>query len=595
MAQYPELTPADRADVVCRVFEQKVKDFLTFLKEVKTFGDVSAVLYTIEFKKRGLPHCHTLLWVDSKNEMQNAQQIDNYISTKIPDSVQDPRGYKLVTGLMMHEPCGAVSPSAACMQEGPCGPDHILAKISNSDESTTTIGNRPHIDEIQNYINGRFICPYEDCWRIFDFPIHSREPAVQILNVHLENMQRVNFHESDRLDIIRRQVRTKKSLGRLTYVHPSLDDLFYFRMLLCHRKGCKSPVEVHTVNRQILPTYRTACKALGLLADPLKLWIKYWEAMGDDIPEKISRKTKIPNYHVNTEELQGYILYELEKILNAFGKSVTEFGLQPPPQHLLKDLQNKLLMEEKNYKRGTLIRLRSRWYWETFLWRTIISSLRSHGKIVLAVASSGIASLLLLAGSTTHSRFKLPLELTDKSLCRAKKKSQLGNLLVETDLIIWDEAPMNDKLYFETLNRTLRDIISAPNVVFGGKTVALGGDFRQTQPVKKGASKEELIAASITKSHLWPYFKVCMLKENTRLLRSGLTSEQQRRSEQFAKWLLDVGNGEIGEPDAENEQDSSWVTILPEYTVTADEAGMSELIDFIYDDTTLKAPTAGSL
>ncbi|GKD66318.1 DNA helicase [Tanacetum coccineum] len=29
MAQYPELTPADRADVVCRVFEQKVKDFVS--------------------------------------------------------------------------------------------------------------------------------------------------------------------------------------------------------------------------------------------------------------------------------------------------------------------------------------------------------------------------------------------------------------------------------------------------------------------------------------------------------------------------------------------------------------------------------------
>ncbi|GJY88374.1 DNA helicase [Tanacetum coccineum] len=137
--------------------------------------------------------------------------------------------------------------------------------------------------------------------------------------------------------------------------------------------------------------------------------------------------------------------------------------------------------------------------------------------------------------------------------------------------------------------------MSAPNIVFGGKTVVLGGDFRQTLPVKKGASKEELIAASIAESHLWPHFKVCTLKENMRLLRSGLTAEQKRRSEQFAKWLLDVGNGEIGEPDAGNEQDSSWVTISPEYTVTADEAGMSELIDFIYDHTTLKAPTAESL
>jgi ABC-type branched-subunit amino acid transport system ATPase component len=60
---------------------------------------------------------------------------------------------------------------------------------------------------------------------------------------------------------------------------------------------------------------------------------------------------------------------------------------------------------------------------KTFLWKTIISSLRSEGKIVLAVASTGITSLLLLAGRTAHSRFKLPLELTEETLCIIKKNS----------------------------------------------------------------------------------------------------------------------------------------------------------------------------
>nr|GEU72546.1 DNA helicase [Tanacetum cinerariifolium] len=579
---HPQLTPADRADVVCRVFEQKVKDFLTFERSENVWRRFC----------RGLSHFHTLMWVDSKNERQDVQQIDNYISAEIPDSVQDPRGYKLVTELMMHGPYGAANSSALCIRDtgihvmkgesgldnydvvpynhALClafeahinveyygwimlikylfkyiskGPNRIIAKINSSDESTTAIGSRPRIDEIQNYID-----------------------------------------------------------------------------------------EVQTVNGQILPNYRAACEALSLLgddkewdtaleestisatskelmilfsqiliycdvADPLKLWIKYKEAMGDDIPAKISRKTKIPNFHVNTEELQGYILYELEKILNSFGKSVTEFGLQAPPQHLLRDLENKLLIKEKHYKRDLLkedaaesvpkLNRDQRKIFDliisasmtnrqellfayghggtgkTFLWRTIISSLRSQGKTNLAVASLGIASLLLPAGRTTHSRFKPPLELIDKSLCYVKKKSQLGNLLVETDLIILDEAPMNDKRCFETLDMMLRDLMSTPNVIFRGKTIVLGGDFSQTLPVKKGASKEQLIAASIAESYLWPHFKVCMLKENMRLLRSGLTAKEKSRSEQFAKWLLDVGNGEIGEPDTENEQDSSWVTIPP--------------------------------
>ena len=62
---------------------------------------------------------------------------------------------------------------------------------------------------------------------------------------------------------------------------------------------------------------------------------------------------------------------------------------------------------------------------KTFLWKTIINTLRSEDKIVLAVASSGIPSLLLPSGRTAHSRFKLPLELTDESMCFINKNTLL--------------------------------------------------------------------------------------------------------------------------------------------------------------------------
>jgi hypothetical protein len=42
-----------------------------------------------------------------------------------------------------------------------------------------------------------------------------------------------------------------------------------------------------------------------------------------------------------------------------------------------------------------------------YVWTTIMSYLQGQGKIVLAVASSRIASLLLLGGKTAHSRFKI--------------------------------------------------------------------------------------------------------------------------------------------------------------------------------------------
>ncbi|GJV48681.1 DNA-directed DNA polymerase [Tanacetum coccineum] len=51
--------------------------------------------------------------------------------------------------------------------------------------------------------------------------------------------------------------------------------------------------------------------------------------------------------------------------------------------------------------------------------------------IVLAVASSGIASLLLPVGWTAHSRFVIPLELMENSTYDIKQNTQLAELMQE--------------------------------------------------------------------------------------------------------------------------------------------------------------------
>ena len=145
---------------------------------------------------------------------------------------------------------------------------------------------------------------------------------------------------------------------------------------------------------------------------------------------------------------------------------------------------------------------------KTFLWTTLLYSLRSQGKIALAVASSGIASLLLPGGRTPLSRFKIPLEISENSMCTIKKNTHLAELVQNTSLIVWDEAPMNHRYCFEALDRTLRDIMSdtRPNVEdmqFGGITVVLGGDFRQTLPVIKNATKQQILKSCIVNSYLW--------------------------------------------------------------------------------------------
>ncbi|CAH9071829.1 unnamed protein product [Cuscuta europaea] len=66
---------------------------------------------------------------------------------------------------------------------------------------------------------------------------------------------------------------------------------------------------------------------------------------------------------------------------------------------------------------------------KTFVWRTLSAAIRSKGEIVLNVASSGIASLLLPGGQTAHSRFAIPFSLNEDSTCNINRAVQLHNLL----------------------------------------------------------------------------------------------------------------------------------------------------------------------
>ncbi|GJR01101.1 DNA helicase [Tanacetum coccineum] len=312
--------------------------------------------------------------------------------------------------------------------------------------------------------------------------------------------------------------------------------------------------------------------------------------MSHDMPRRVSEMVQLHDYHLNNDSLQGYTLYEIEVILNNYGKSFQNFGLTPPQKDMLAQLSNRLLMEERNYNVDALMKERNDsvpklnaqqkaiydliinananhqqelifvyGYGETgktFLWKTIISTLRSEGKIVLVVASSGIASSLLPSGRTSHSRFKLPLELTEESLCRIIKNTHLGKLLSDTDLIIWGEAPMNDQRCFEALDRTLRDILNEPSSLFGDKSVIL---------------------------------------ENMRLARPDISLEERSMVNSFASWLLDVGDGKVGQPAKEDPENTSWIDVPPSSCVPPNDQGLLNLIDFIYDQNTLQMPSAATL
>ena len=119
-----------------------------------------------------------------------------------------------------------------------------------------------------------------------------------------------------------------------------------------------------------------------------------------------------------------------------------------------------------------------------------------RGDIILTVALSGIASLLLPNGRTAHSNFVIHVPTLDNSTCNIHQGTKQVELLKATNLIIWDKAPMDHKYCFKALDKTLNDIVCMSNsnsVQFGGKVVLFRGDFKQILPVILRGSRSNIV------------------------------------------------------------------------------------------------------
>ncbi|GKB15347.1 ATP-dependent DNA helicase PIF1-like protein [Tanacetum coccineum] len=211
---------------------------------------------------------------------------------------------------------------------------------------------------------------------------------------------------------------------------------------LLEREGATSFEKLMTVNKQVYTTFKAACFAHGLLNDD-KEWThaiaeaSFW-ALGPQLCDLFV--TILLFCELTEEQLRNYCLLEIQELLNRHRKYLREFQDLPQPNpRLLTNLDNRI--------------------GKTFLYKTIIARIRSTRMIVLAVASFGIASLLLPGGRTAHSRFVIPLELMEKNTCGIKQNTHLAELMQEVKLIIWDEAPMTQRYAFEALDKTLRDIL----------------------------------------------------------------------------------------------------------------------------------------
>lgn len=119
LAIIPGQCSADRPDIINRVFHIKLHLLMDDIIENEFFGPVTAVVYTIEFQKCGLPHVHIILWLDKDGPLTPAD-IDRLISAQLPDPSIDKVGYEAVTAFMIHGPCGDANPFCSCMVNGEC-------------------------------------------------------------------------------------------------------------------------------------------------------------------------------------------------------------------------------------------------------------------------------------------------------------------------------------------------------------------------------------------------------------------------------------------------------------------------------------------
>ena len=311
------------------------------------------------------------------------------------------------------------------------------------------------------------------------------------------------------------------------------------------------------------------------LTNPLAIWEEFKEGFCDDLaPLLVIGAVAVPagGEDIGASLAYNYGLYHIQEFLNEYGKSLAEFGLPQPvldwrqnvnqaggnvgigekleyyrvQEQMLFDSMREKLNEEQVVCFNAIVAAVEHYEQEpeqqelsgafflhgpagtgkTFLYNCLCSYFRAQGKIVLCVASSGIAVQLLPDGRTAHSRFKIPLTNDINAVCNITRNLFLADLIRRTSLIIWDEVSMQHKACFEAVNRTLNDVCrTGDQRLFGGLPIVLGGDFAQILPVIRRGARQLTVLASIRHSSVWNRLRILRLRRSMRMITSEANYE----------------------------------------------------------------------
>ncbi|CAN1242019.1 ATP-dependent DNA helicase PIF1 [Linum perenne] len=342
------------------------------------------------------------------------------------------------------------------------------------------------------------------------------------------------------------------------------------------------------------------------VSSPQTLFEQWWPSMADDFKRRLQRLTDNPVQDPLPANLRNEVLHSLQSLLQNYSSSLSHFNLPLPTCMPEADQQDDLVSQQLQYDiaheaesytqtRASLNNCQATAHdailrslssdsnnlfflyghggtGKTYLYNCIISKIRSEHKIALVVASSGIAATLLPGGVTAHSRFKIPIEVDHASTCAIKKGTNLARLMQQATLIVWDEAPMVHRLSFEAVDRTLCDIMNTPTEgpnykPFGGKTVILGGDFRQTLPIVKNGGREDNLGASLV---------------NMRINHSISNAATEFDGMQFSDWVLAIGDGKLHKSRPVGQATNDWITIPRCFIIPSSSTPVADLVTRVY-------------
>ncbi|XP_024965948.1 uncharacterized protein LOC112506156 [Cynara cardunculus var. scolymus] len=373
--------------------------------------------------------------------------------------------------------------------------------------------------------------------------------------------------------------------GRLVSANPAEGERFYLRLLLSHITGSTCFEDLYSFNGFLHPTFRKASLERGLIEN-------------DDNLSQCLGEASLFQFLAALRRLFATMLIYCEQG-DSMGKSLDDFDLpmvdansnfQSGEFHEVQE-ECSIVVEDEHLRARDSLNSNQKYAYDeimrhvdedcpgvffidgpggtgkTFLYKDLLANIRSRGLIALATASSGVAANNMPEGRTAHSRFKIPLNLDNNSMCNIRKQSGAAKLIRDEKIIIRNEASMAKRQAVEALDRTIRDIIGVA-LPFGGKIMVLGDDFRQVLLVVRCGTRAQIVDSSLRMSPLWATIKKIRLMLNMRA----------RTDPWFSEFLLRVGNGD------EEAVDESFICIPDDMTIPYADKGKSKdaLIDAIF-------------